>query len=146
MRGYIRKRGRSWAITVELERGTDGKRRQRFESVTGTKKTAEARLSALISEIENGGFVEPSKLTVGEYLGRWLEHVEHSVTGKTHARYVAICTRHLIPALGKLGLSKLQPLHIQTHYSEALREGRLDGKGALSSTTVLQHFKNRAPD
>ena len=65
MRGSIKKRGRvSWRIVVDLPRGPDGKRRQQSVTVRGPKREAEAKLATMLAEIENGGFVEPSKLTV----------------------------------------------------------------------------------
>ncbi len=38
-------------------------------------------------------------------------------------------------------LAKLHPLHIQSHYTEAIQNGRLDGKGGLSARTVLHHHR-----
>ena len=38
-RGYIHKRGaRSWQIVYDVPQGSDGKRRQRFETVQGNKR------------------------------------------------------------------------------------------------------------
>ncbi len=140
MKGYIRKRGKaSWSITIELDRGPDGKRRQAFYSCKGTKKEAQNQLTTLLYELKSGSFVEPSRLTVGAFLENWLDHVKHTVAGKTYDRYAEICRRHLIPALGTMTLTKLQPLHVQDFYSRAMREGRLNGKGGVSAQSVL-HF------
>jgi len=38
-------------------------------------------------------------------------------------------------------LPKLKPLHIQAYYTDAIESGRRDGKGGLSTTTVLQHHR-----
>src|SRR5207253_2872559 len=46
---------------------------------------------------------------------------------------------HLVPALGPVPLAKLQPVHLQGYYSEALTRGRRDGKGGLSPQTVRHH-------
>ena len=46
MRGSIRKRGdRSWQLVYDLPRGGDGRRQQRSETVQGTKRQAQARLT-----------------------------------------------------------------------------------------------------
>lgn len=48
-RGSIRKRGdRSWQLTYDVPRGADGGRRQKYETVQGTKRQAEARLRELL--------------------------------------------------------------------------------------------------
>jgi integrase len=64
-----------------------------------------------------------------------------SLAGKTHERYAEIVNIHLIPALGGISLSKLQPMHIQPYYSQALDTGRKDGNGGLSARTVLHHHR-----
>jgi integrase len=46
---------------------------------------------------------------------------------------------HIRPALGSYMLPKLAPLHVQAFYSSALAKGRKDGKGGLSSQSVV-HF------
>ena len=56
-------------------------------------------------------------------------------------RYEEIVRCHLSPRLGHIPLSKLQPLHIQSYYSEALLSGRRRGKGGLSAQTVLHHHR-----
>ena len=39
----------------------------------GTKRDAERRLAELIHDASKGTFIEPSKVTVGEWLTEWLE-------------------------------------------------------------------------
>jgi len=51
--------------------------------------------------------------------------------------YQSIISRHLIPNLGRIPLTQLQPQHIQKYYAHALTDGRIDGKGELSARTVL---------
>jgi integrase len=86
--------------------------------------------------------VKPNRLTVAEYLEQWLQgHVATNTAPKTHERYEEIVRIHLIPALGSLPLSALQPQHIQKYYAEALESGRRDGKGGLSARTVHHHHR-----
>jgi integrase len=144
MKGHIRKRGeRSWAIVLDLGRDADGKRVQKWHTVQGTKKEAERRLTELLSSINIGMYVEPSKLTVGDFLGKWLQaSAKATVSGKTFERYSEIVNRRWIPAIGSIPLLKLTPLRIQACYSEWLSDGRLDGKkGGLSAQTVLHHHR-----
>ena len=141
MKGHIRRRGhRSWAVVLDVGRDPSGKRRQRWHTVNGTKRDAERALTQLVHSLNTGGYVEPSKITVKEFLTRWLADYAHPKTsGKTYERYAQIVHSNLIPSLGHHALMKLQPLHIQEFYSQALGSGRRDGKGGLSPQTVL-HF------
>lgn len=141
MKGHIRKRGeRSWAIVLDLGRDASGKRRQKWHSVKGTKRDAERELSKLINALYTGDYVEPSKMRVSEYLTQWLaDYAKTNVSPKTYERYAQIIENSIAPKLGNYRLAELRPLHIQGMYSDALREGRRDGKGGLSAQTVL-HF------
>ena len=71
MRGHIRKRGdRSWAVVVDVGHNpSTGKRRQKWETVKGTKRDAERRLAEIVHDLNTGGYVEPSRLTLSVYLG-----------------------------------------------------------------------------
>lgn len=142
MRGHIRQRGKeSWGVTIYLGM-ENGKRKYRSFTVHGTKKDAERELRRVLRELDTGSYVEPSKLTVEQYLERWLsDYASLHVSGRTLERYQGIIRAHLIPGLGKRPLSKLQPLDIQKHYAESLRDGRKDGKGGLSAQTVLHHHR-----
>ena len=89
---------------------------------------------------DTGEYVEPSKLTVADYLGPWLaDYAKPNTSGKTYERYDQIVRTNLNPALGHHPLTKLQPLHIQEFYSTAMTSGRRRGDGGLSAQTVL-HF------
>jgi integrase len=141
MKGHIRRRGqRSWAIVIDVGRDVTGRRKQRWHTVTGTKRDAERELARVVNSLNTGEYVEPSRLTVREYLNYWLAHyAKPNTSGKTYERYAQIVTSNLVPGIGHHKLSNLQPLHIQQFYSDALASGRRNGKGGLSAQTVL-HF------
>ena len=143
MRGSVQKKNKnSWRLVFDLDRDHTGRRRQKVVAFKGSKRNAEIELARLISELENGGFVEPQTLTLGDYLERWLDSQKaSSVSAKTFERYDEICRMHLVPNLGSNRLQKLQPMQIQSYYSEAHKNGRLNGKGGLSARTVLHHHR-----
>lgn len=141
MKGHIRQRGKgNWSIVLDLDRDENGKRRQKWYTVHGTKKEADRELTRILHEMNTGAFVEASRMTVSEYLKQWLDdYAKTNVSAKTFERYTDIVKNDVAPALGRHQLAKLQPLHIQAFYSKALQSGRKDGKGGLSPQTVL-HF------
>lgn len=144
MKGHLRRRGpRSWCIVLEMGRDADGKRRQKWHTVHGTKADAQRELVQLLHSVNTGTYVEPARTTVADYLDRWLEDsARSSVAAKTFERYKEIVNLHLKPLLGHHRLPKLQPLHIQSAYLNALRGGRKDGRpGGLSPQTVLHHHR-----
>jgi hypothetical protein len=85
MTGHVRRRGdRSWEIKFDL--GTDpltGKRLTRYHSFKGTKREAEGELIRLKAGVDKGEYVDPSKLTVAQFLDRWEEWAAGQVSAKT---------------------------------------------------------------
>lgn len=153
MRGNITRRGeRSWRLKFDAgERDpATGRRQTKFVTVRGTKKDAERELTRLLGGLEDGTYIEPSKITVAEYLEQWLtDSARHRVSAKTFERYAEIARKHLIPALGATRLAKLSPSLIQSYYSDALTRTRVRrGAGAgriemppLSARTVKHHHR-----
>ncbi|MFC2019214.1 tyrosine-type recombinase/integrase [Chloroflexota bacterium] len=144
MRGHIRKRGKnSWAIVMEIGRdATTGRRRQQWQTIQGNKKDAEKLLSNMLHSQDKGIFVKPTRTTIGEFLEQWLkDYVKTNTAPRTRERYIQIIRSHLIPSLGNIPLTQLRPDLIQSYYASELNNGRLDGKGGLSATTVLHHHR-----
>lgn len=144
MRGYIEQRGEnSWRVVVDLGRDALGKKDRIRETVRGTKEEAEVRLAALILEVDSGCYVEPSKMTLGEFLSRWLEdHVQHSVRQSTYDMYETLVRLHIAPDIGHVRLDKLSPMDLQSFIARKRTGPRADGKpGKLSSSTV-RHIYN----
>ena len=139
MKGYIRQRSKGrWEITIDIGRDSTGKRLRHFESVKGTKTAAQQRLAELTVNIERGSYVKPKRISLGEWLNEWLNgYVKTNCSPRTLDGYRSILERHVIPTLGMIPLAQLQPQHIQQYYVQALSDGRTDGKGALSSRSVL---------
>jgi integrase len=139
MKGSITRRGRqSWRIKYELPRDLEtGERRTRYMTVKGAKRDAQIALAKQVAMVADGQHIDPSKLTLKDYLDRWLDdYAQHNVSAKTLERYREICTKNIGPAIGRHALRDLQPMHIQGYYSKALESGRRDGTGGLSERTV----------
>ena len=136
--GHIRKRSPgSWELRYSL--GTDpatGKRRIVTTTVKGNRRTAEKELRRLLHTMDTGEHVDPTRMTVRQWLASWLVAVREEVAPKSHERYAEIVQNFLVPVLGNLPLSKLAPTHIQEAYNTWATGGRRDGKaGGLSART-----------
>lgn len=140
MPGSVTKRGRTW--TVRYDRGPDpetGDRRQASRGGFRTRKEAEAELTRLLRERDLGTDLDPTRLTVGEYLTHWLESdARHRVRPTTATNYRRIIQRDLAPTLGALPLTKLQPAHVSALHA------RLRERGLAASTIGLAHAVLRA--
>ena len=144
MRGHIRERYRgTWCIVIDVGRDPQtGKRRQQWYTVKGGKKDAQKELREKLRLWEKGAYVKPQKTSLGEYLKHWVaSYVVMHTSPRTAEGYQAIVNRYLIPALGGIPLCELQPQHLERYYGDALSHGRLDGKGGLSTRTVLHQHR-----
>lgn len=138
MKGHIRERSPGhFAIVLETRDSANGKRKRKWHSFRGTKREAQTECARLISEMKGGLYLEPAKMTVAEFLNRWLADVKANVSPRTHERYAEIARKNLVPLLGAVALPKLQPMQISSAYGKALTSGRRNGKGGLSPRTVL---------
>ena len=69
MRGHIRKRGKRWYVVYDEGRDpVTMKRRQRWVSAGDTKREAEKKLTELQHQLNTGNYVEPTRITVGQFL------------------------------------------------------------------------------
>ncbi len=144
MKGHIYKRAKdSWTIVYDLPVDMiTGQRRQKSQTIRGTKREAERSLREILLSLEQGSYVKPNKITLGEWLRQWLkDYVSLNTTDRTQESYTSIIERHLIPSLGKIFITDLQPQQIQSYYADKLNKGRADGKGGLSARSVVYHHR-----
>src|SRR5262249_55186750 len=119
--------------------GTDpatGKRCMVTTTVKGNHRAAEKELRRLLRTLDTGEHVDPSRMTVREWLMTWLTGVREEVAPKSHERYAEIVRNFLVPALGNMPRDKRAPSNIQEAYNAGAGGGRRDGKkGGLPPRT-----------
>jgi hypothetical protein len=124
MRGHIRERspGR-WAIVLDVCDPQTGARKRRWHSFKGTKREAQVECARLISEVQQGGAVDPSRITIAEFLDRFThDWVAVHVSPLTMERY-GFALAHVRRHLGQRPLQKLQPADLATFYAALHRDG-----------------------
>ncbi len=137
-RGSIRKEqnGR-WSFVVDLPALSDQRRQVRRRGF-GTRREAQAALTELLGDAQRGEFVKLDRVTVGEYLGQWMESLPLTGRkGSTISSYRHNLRLHVLPHLGGVPLQALTPLDIDHVYGRLLQDGRRNrGGGPLSRRTV----------
>jgi integrase len=113
-----------------------GKRRQAWHSGFKTRKDAEKGLSEILSRLDRGTYVQPSKLTVTEYLDDWLAAITASVRPSTWESYERNLRVHVKPRLGSTQLQGLTASMLNALYAELLLDGRSKQEKGLSPRTV----------
>ena len=127
-----------WTGVISFGYTPDGKRRRK--KVHGaTKQEVLEKLRKLPGQ-QTG---EPCKLTVGEYLKRWLENTAREKVGPTtYERYKQVIENQIAPYIGGLALVKLSALDVEDFYAEMKRKGIPTASrrnAALVLTNALRH-------
>lgn len=99
-------------VTVGRDPGT-GKQIQR--SFSGkTQKEVREKMQAAAVAVNDGKYIEPSKMTVGQWLDTWTDEYLGGVKPRTSTLYKGNVKNHIKPALGSVGLTALKPHMVQT--------------------------------
>jgi integrase len=138
MAGQLIERGeRTWLVRVFLGRDSQtGKRRYHNHTVNGIKKDAQKYLNAVLRELDLGTFVEPSRMSVDDYLDKWLDASKHNVRVRTHVWYTDLLKWFIRPAIGSKMLSEVRALDIQAICSE-MQERDLSPRTIRHTLTTL---------
>jgi len=138
VRGTVIKRGKSWAVVVEVGRDPNtGKRVRKWHSGYRTKRDAERARIEILSRLDHGTYVSPDRRTVGSYLeGDWLPAVKARLKASTWDSYSRNIRLHISPELGPIPLQALTATRLNEFYASLISEGRRDGNGGLAPKTV----------
>lgn len=119
-------------LRVDVGPGADGKRKQKMITYRGRKQDAQKKLRDLLTALDDGVYVEPTKLTIGQWLGEWLTtSVNPRVRPSTYVRYKGIIENSIQTAdLANVPLQRLRPAHIEAYYA---------GAKVSASTLSLHH-------
>jgi integrase len=142
-RGHIRRRGsRSWELKYDVDRAGGG-RKTIYRSFKGTRRQAQAELTHLLAQIQDGSHVQPNRLSVAEHVrarvAQW--RAAGTISPKTGERYEELVQYQLVPFLGTIPLQKLRAQDIETWHTSLRSRGRQDGTGGVSNWTIRHAHK-----
>lgn len=104
-----------------------------------SQEEVQKKLRELLRQLDRGEYVEPSKITVGQWLDKWFEvYGKPRWREKTASVHYSNIRLHIKPAMGKIHLQKLRPDHIQAFVIKQHEAG-------LSPATIrkqLEPFKS----
>lgn len=141
----ITKRGNTYSIRVSC--GRDANDKQIIQSTTWTPdpaKTAKQNEKALQQfamefeiSVKNGKYLDGEKITFKDFSEKWIEEYASVQLEQTTVEfYQRMLKLHILPVIGHLKLSKVQPSHLNKLYMDMLKN-RKDGRsGGYSPTTI----------
>nr|DAP74272.1 MAG TPA: Integrase [Caudoviricetes sp.] len=118
----------TWWARITVGRTPDGK--QKRKAFYGkTRKEVQEKLTAALNDVNTGTYIEPSKMTVAQWLDIWLkEYKKNHVKLTTLANYHGEITHQIVPFIGCVKLKDLRTDVIQKWIND------LAGKGLAVST------------
>ena len=137
----IKKRGSSYTITVSSGYDINGKQVLHYKKYVPKGKTLAAirrELETVAMEFEEevkaGKYLDGDHLSFEQLIERWQEnYASTNLSQTTIDSNMNILQLHFIPALGKMKISKITALHLQTLINKMLDDG-------LSPCTVRRNF------
>jgi integrase len=119
--GYVaQRRGRFYAVIYEGLDPVTGRERRRWYPA-GTDRARAERLATRLAAEEQGRADAVRALTFGAYLtGQWLPAKKLQLAASTYRGYERNVQRHILPALGRIGLRRLRSHHIEALYDQLL--------------------------
>lgn len=122
-RGRVYRDGERWAFVVDIA-PAGAPRKQMLRRGFDTKKAATQALTRIVAGVDEGTFVEPSKLTVADWLDRWV--AMQRVVGRsptTLAGYERDIRNHVGPAIGDARLQTLTAADVDRLYATMAAKG-----------------------
>ncbi len=102
------------------------------------------KLAKAMADRDGGLIFDAGKMTVGEYLDRWLsDSARGTVRKSTYDSYKRQLQRYVHPALGQLALKKLTELHVQGLYC-SMQDRGLSARTVRYTHAVLRRALKQA--
>jgi integrase len=123
--GGIYQRGDGlWTASVSLGYNAEGRRLRRV-IYGSTKKEVQDKLRDEQNKVGSGLMPDAQRIKVSEFLTSWLDDLKAKGTLRptTVQRYDIIISQHLVPHVGNMVVSKLQPIHVERLYAEMAKAG-----------------------
>ncbi len=112
--GSIYKRkGGLWCVQVSLDN-------HRLTKYFKTRREAREWLTETLDQIQTGQSIESGRISLADFLEKWLDLARPSLCHKTWAQYHQICRDHILPSLGKVRIRDLRPDQIQGLYNSKI--------------------------
>ena len=106
-----------WVAKLTLP---DGKRKTKYSK---TQREVKDWLLEKRKNLKDGLFLD-ADLSLNHFLNRYLEdYAKHNLRPSTYQSYYNVITKHILPEMGNIQISKLRPDHLNNLYSKKREEG-----------------------
>jgi len=148
----VGKKGTTWVAMYYIT-ASDGKKQQKYKGGFRTKAEAQVFLNDVRAKIANHTYVEPSKITVKEYIEKWFEDNykryenngdnQRQYSSNTIYQYENDIRRNIVPYIGGIPLQALNRQCVKKLYDDLLERG-LSANSIRLTNSVLSKALNEA--
>jgi integrase len=146
MKGSIIKRGEnSYQINIYRGKNSAGRSIYYRETFVGSPKEAETYLAQTIADMSRGEFVEPTKLTLYQFLiDYFLPKAQADLTPTAYRAYESIVETHIKPdRIGQIKLTGLELIHFEEY---KLRKLKAKCRPPKRSEKLVKKLEKKDPD
>lgn len=104
------------------------------------QKEVRQKLSKVTTEIDEGLYLEPAKMTLSDWMDLWYKEYTFDKKYSTLKGYKAQINKHIRPGIGKYNLSQLNPMILQrffNHLSEPDEKGKVLSPKSIKNIYII---------
>ena len=124
-----------------IRQRSDGRWEARYSTPDGRQRSVYAKseaevtkkLRSVLHDLDSGAWMEPSRMTVGDWLDIWLRDYQGHTTGRTVETYTCVVNKRLRPMFGNIKLNNFSQIHVRRMVSQMTQEGK--------SPSTIKHAK-----
>ncbi len=114
---YQRKDGK-WECKIPVGKDPSTGKLKRKSFYGASQEEVRKKRDEYLTQKRTGTYIEPSKLTVGPFVGDWLKvFVKPNKKAATYAKYESVYLTHINKDLGNIELQKLTTMKVQEFYN-----------------------------
>lgn len=135
----------TWLVRIYAGFDENGKRKFISYNITGTEKEVKLEAAKLEAKYKDGSLIEPSHMTVKEWLEEWLTvWAKQQVSDRVFRDYERLMKEKIMPRLGRFTLTKAQ--NMAKAFQEAIDEVVTESGGRTGQYThmILKQAMSKA--
>ena len=104
------------------------------------QKEVRQKLSKVTTEIDEGLYLEPAKMTLSDWMDLWYKEYTFDKKYSTLKGYKVQINKHIRPGIGKYNLSQLNPMILQrffNHLSEPNEKGKVLSPKSIKNVYII---------
>ncbi len=123
---------------ARVDQGWEGGKRRRKAVYGKTRREVAGKLTKLLRDVQQGTVIPDERVTVTQFLQRWLEHKRTRLRPRAWLTYEQAVRLHLDPGIGKIPLARLSPVELEKWFTHHQTKDKASARNIRYARTVLR--------